>query len=361
MSWVEENKGAGPWDFTEQPAKWGYLNNPRWSSQADAIAFCQAHGLPLDLPNQHLPCGHWHKGYTAPPITYDECSLEPLFDWPEFVSNESFIGYNGEKVFILQKVYNDGKVYVYNVNGGLITSFSTMATNPACMQCLAVDNDYCFVGAGANVIGPVLDAHIARFNHSGGGSTYWTVIKKPLGICSDGDHVYATSTYGLQKYTRSGSLVWEFPYYGAGVGEFYTVYGLWSDKTHLFVADYSQGKILKYLCSDGSFVLEADNMVPPSARDITVDDRYAYVSMGWGMSVFYKDTLEYICAPVFDDYAYNPNKSIGSITYDGEYWWGLSKDTTVVKFDIHVFDDPITVEGEGSVSDEPQVWTMPGQ
>ena len=60
MSW-KDDKNLGPWPFVEQPDKWGYLNNPRWSSQADAIAFCQACGLSLDLPGQHLPCGHWHK------------------------------------------------------------------------------------------------------------------------------------------------------------------------------------------------------------------------------------------------------------------------------------------------------------
>ena len=80
MSWADDKdlapwkggegpweKNPGPWDFTERGDVFGYLNNRRWSSQADAIAFCQAHGLPLDLPNQHLPCGHWHKQYVPIP------------------------------------------------------------------------------------------------------------------------------------------------------------------------------------------------------------------------------------------------------------------------------------------------------
>ena len=61
MSW-KDNKNLGPWPFVEQPDKWGYLNNPRWSNQPDARAFCAKFGLPLDSPNCHLPCGHWHKG-----------------------------------------------------------------------------------------------------------------------------------------------------------------------------------------------------------------------------------------------------------------------------------------------------------
>lgn len=57
----KDNKGAGPWDFIEQSDKWGYLNNPRWSKQQNAIDFCEDHDLTLDLADQHKPCGHWHK------------------------------------------------------------------------------------------------------------------------------------------------------------------------------------------------------------------------------------------------------------------------------------------------------------
>ena len=60
MGW-KDCKDQGPWDFTEQEDVFGYLNNLRWSSQQDAIDFCNAKGLPLDLPNQHLPCGHWQE------------------------------------------------------------------------------------------------------------------------------------------------------------------------------------------------------------------------------------------------------------------------------------------------------------
>lgn len=358
----KDNKGVGPWDFVEQPNKFGYLNNPRWSSQVNAQTFCQKHDLPLDSSNQHKPCGHWHKG--TKPELYNECSLEPFFDWPEAVSSESFIGYSGGEIFILQRVYANGKVYVYDVDGNSITNFSTMGTSSSCMECLSVDNSYCFVGATANVIGPVQYAHIARFSHGGIYQTHWKVGSGTFGssvkgVCSDGDHVYVTSAYGLHKYTRSGTLVWELPHHGTGVGEFWTVYGLWSDKTHVFIVDYSYRKILKYLCSDGSFILESSDMVSASPSDITVDDKYVYIGKGWGMTVFFKDTLEYICSPTFDDNAYNPS-ALGAIIYDGEYWWGLSKDTTVVKFDIHVIGE--LVEGSGSMisgpPDEPQVWPV---
>jgi hypothetical protein len=60
MSW-KDDKNLGPWAFTPQENKWGYLPNPRWSAQQDAIDFCEDQGLVLDQSDQHDPCGHWHK------------------------------------------------------------------------------------------------------------------------------------------------------------------------------------------------------------------------------------------------------------------------------------------------------------
>lgn len=68
MSW-QDCKDSGPWDFTEQPDKFGYLNNERWSAQQDAQEFCEKVGLSLDPSDQHLPCGHWHKKPVGEEIT----------------------------------------------------------------------------------------------------------------------------------------------------------------------------------------------------------------------------------------------------------------------------------------------------
>ena len=54
-------KNSGPWAFTERGNVYGYLNNALWSAQQDAIDFCEDQGLPLDLPDRHDPCSHWHK------------------------------------------------------------------------------------------------------------------------------------------------------------------------------------------------------------------------------------------------------------------------------------------------------------
>ena len=62
MSDWKNYKNSGPWNFKKQSNKWGYLNNKFWSNQSDAQYFCNIDGvdLPLDLTDEHLPCGHWH-------------------------------------------------------------------------------------------------------------------------------------------------------------------------------------------------------------------------------------------------------------------------------------------------------------
>ena len=48
MTWITDNKGAGPWDFVPQPEKCGYVNNPRWTANRAS-----------DI--DHEPCGYWPK------------------------------------------------------------------------------------------------------------------------------------------------------------------------------------------------------------------------------------------------------------------------------------------------------------
>ena len=54
MTWITDNKGAGPWDFVPQLEKCGYVNNPRWAANRAS-----------DI--DHEPCGYWPKGGAAPP------------------------------------------------------------------------------------------------------------------------------------------------------------------------------------------------------------------------------------------------------------------------------------------------------
>ena len=69
MSW-KDDKDLGSWEFSEQPNKWGYLNNPRWSSQRNAVDFSNRVGNPIDPTDTHKPCGHWHKNPSVTKTIY---------------------------------------------------------------------------------------------------------------------------------------------------------------------------------------------------------------------------------------------------------------------------------------------------
>ena len=36
QDWIADIKGAGPWAFTSQEDKWGYLNNPEWIDEPES-------------------------------------------------------------------------------------------------------------------------------------------------------------------------------------------------------------------------------------------------------------------------------------------------------------------------------------
>jgi len=80
MSWITDNKGQGPWSFTEQPNKFGYLNNPRWSSLPKAVEFSEAVGNPIDTTDTHKPCGHWHKNSGDEVITVTRTSTTIFYE-----------------------------------------------------------------------------------------------------------------------------------------------------------------------------------------------------------------------------------------------------------------------------------------
>lgn len=94
MGWIEDNKDSGPWSFEEQPDKWGYLNNPQWSTQEDGQGFCEDYDLLLNRSNQHLPCGHWHR---------------------KFVGYTKRIPYNSGKWVAAISISNTSSIYLYDI------------------------------------------------------------------------------------------------------------------------------------------------------------------------------------------------------------------------------------------------------
>ncbi len=152
----KDDKGLGPWDFEEQPDKWGYLNNPRWqlSSQkpesysSSDIAEPQVWTPPDEVRRsngeKHIPCGHWHKrslvNYVPRVYVGDRLDQISIFSltgvlYKRFGSNGSgegqFGGYSGVcDIFI----YNDEiyatdpgnfRVQVFDLEGNFLRKWGT--------------------------------------------------------------------------------------------------------------------------------------------------------------------------------------------------------------------------------------------
>lgn len=126
MTWIDDHRGSGPWDFEEQPDKWGYLNNQRWTRNQDAIDFSlespaggwsNRHNV-ADREDDHKPCGHWHK--PASPIS------RPISVW--------------EWKAAMQQ---PGQPYIYLYDIGIysVIKIDTSLSPPAVVQVLLVNDN----------------------------------------------------------------------------------------------------------------------------------------------------------------------------------------------------------------------------
>ncbi len=133
--WVTKNKGAVPYPFTPQPNKWGYQNNPRWTSQASAPVsydgreseepqiweseFGVQSPYPSNSSKDHIPCGHWHRAITihgeATFITGSSISID-LSMFGDFATRECI----GLPVinYISQQMAINGTQNLYATGGG---------------------------------------------------------------------------------------------------------------------------------------------------------------------------------------------------------------------------------------------------
>jgi hypothetical protein len=85
MSVIDWKKVIGPWPFTPQLSKWGYLNNPRWQQNGRNSALDNYDGNESSEPQiwpmpdktiaytigdqiKHSECGHWHT--PVPPLSF---------------------------------------------------------------------------------------------------------------------------------------------------------------------------------------------------------------------------------------------------------------------------------------------------
>jgi len=60
MTWIDDNKGSGPWNFTEQPDKPRYNEGDKIATAANPVWSNDHSGVPIT--DVHAPCGYWFKG-----------------------------------------------------------------------------------------------------------------------------------------------------------------------------------------------------------------------------------------------------------------------------------------------------------
>ncbi len=232
MSWIDDNKNAGPWPFEEQPDVWGYLNNPLWSNHpkgaADSISaseFCEGKGIALDPEHTHKPCGHWHKkkeGYSY--YIYDKRQYHNCVQAIDIYSGntdngESFVfmmmatdDYGGDEYKTTIYSYDSlGRAWVDN------TGFVDVGEN-VYMSMVHIDPDIYYVPyIMPKIVSDDYFICIGTFYGGDGGSFLWKTVKgttskteifqsDEVNACLEDVVNYFISYYGIQLvggYTSS--------------------------------------------------------------------------------------------------------------------------------------------------------------
>ena len=190
MSDWKDDKNLGPWEFEEQPNVYGYLNNPRWSSQPDAQEFCEALGMSLNPTETHRPCKHWHKGDITGPVS--DINIGSMY-WYQ----QSIDVYDGIIGFVAMTYEGDG------VNDGIVSAIYDVASET-----------WVSWGVVRNMHVHYAAPNTCRLSSSGYMAYYASVSDfKNGGYWVDGDWTYSMRLYVFEegqepRYTDVWSCDW---------------------------------------------------------------------------------------------------------------------------------------------------------
>jgi hypothetical protein len=265
MTWITDNKDSGPWEFTEQGDKFGYLNNAKWSTQpkgaADSMSaseFCEEKDIALDSEETHKPCGHWHKRTT------EDFSLSDEYVF--IVDSAGHIG--GIEDVLIKKEKNTFPVLDWQ--GGKGTGIEKYYCPRGC----CVDEQYVWVADFYNNRMMVRNKFDLTYVNSYGptGVTGTTGFSDLHDVAVDDLYTYDT-TYGggsgrlrqrlktdpttiIKNLNSAGSVfdgdnnLLSSDARRANDG----FYGVDIDETYIYLCDFGGHRILKLLKSDFSFV-----------------------------------------------------------------------------------------------------------
>ena len=131
-AWIRANIDQVPFPLVEQVDKFGFLNNPNWSSQVPVQEYLNTIGLPIGGDNNHGPCGHWHK---IPPIIYDiteRTSIVSLLDTYQYSAEANSVLFDKNIISV-----NSNVVAVFH-RGGTSEDFKLFT--------VGIDEDGLFTG-----------------------------------------------------------------------------------------------------------------------------------------------------------------------------------------------------------------------
>ncbi|MCC7570627.1 hypothetical protein KO465_04725 [Candidatus Micrarchaeota archaeon] len=122
-SWIENNRGAGPWDFNPSPRKviyneGSYLankDNPVWSPVESVL-------LNDPISDKHFPCGYWFKDYTVNHCLDSLCTCDGVS-----ISGNTSMYTNGAQTLSVVNP-KDGCIYVWGIESGLCELYSDIGT-----------------------------------------------------------------------------------------------------------------------------------------------------------------------------------------------------------------------------------------
>lgn len=291
--------------------KWGYLNNPAWTSDPNAVRFSESVGIQAGPTKNHIPCGHWHKKevYIPPyptediyiihgaPIDsgspeQDQCRRRSV-DLQTVIAEYGGFGTGLDNLRCCYGVtVDDTYVYISDVNNGRImkrlkSDLSYVhhgLINYLRLHCCHTDGNQLWSGGGYGV--DELDINTLAIIKSSITVPPESRLGFVADITSDSSYIYAADrtrnrVVALRKTDLS--FVRDF-----GDRQWMTggPTGIFVDASHIYANTEGTNRVWKFNVSDWSEAARAGHQCPGDSPYLTSP-----------LGIFCYDGLVYICMP----------------------------------------------------------------
>jgi hypothetical protein len=317
-------KGEGPWAFTEQSNKWGYLNNPRWyQTPQNSINYT---GVETTEPQiwtppgnevpgykyssngsiDHLPCGHWHKRLVGEVGILGQIYVLDTYNFKvkvfDLQGNSSFIFAEGgsgngqlnyprgidvynpsREVFVTD--YDNYRVQVFTLGGVYKRQWGSYGVGDGLFVHpwgVKVYNNEVFVtdwGTGYVQVFELDGTFKRKWSVT---SPLWGSVLYPYGLTVYNGEVYITGTFSVQVFSPIGTALRSWGPTGGGDGQLSNAYGIDIYNDEIFVADNNSSRI-QVFSKSGTYDRKWSYLNMPS--DVVVYGGEIYVADTNGLQV----------------------------------------------------------------------------